>query len=120
MPQIKVRSLILAASLLVALPSIAKAATLENGTYRCIIDAFSMHLGDIEIDGSTYRGPAYDGAYEGDYRFSLSPEGAITWNGPLGGISASGTIVSSTVNDLGFDIIFKNDSGSFQTVSCHH
>jgi hypothetical protein len=118
MIRLTIKSASLAGLLLTVPFASAEAAELENGRHRCIIDAFSMHLGDIEIDGDVYRGPAYDGAYQGDYNFTVSSEGAITWSGPLGGISQAGNVVSSTVHDAGFDIIIQNDSGRFQTISC--
>jgi hypothetical protein len=114
----KTRSSIFAALVLLSVPATAKAETLRDETYRCSIGGLNIHLGDIEIDGNTYRGPAYDGNYDGDYSFSLSPDGAITWNGPLGGISEAGAIVSTTLVKDGFDIIIQNDGGNFQSISC--
>lgn len=95
------------------------AAMLENGKYRCVSNSFAMHLGDIEINGDVYRGPAYDGKYRGAYKFTVSPEGGIiNWGGPLGGISEAGSVVSSQIRRGGFDIIIQMESGNYQTVTC--
>lgn len=113
---------LLAFIIAIALLSPAAAAELADGRYRCVISSY--HLGDIEIDGSVYRGPAFDGKFEGDYPFELTEGGTINWGGPLGGISLAGKVVSTVITDAGndragFDITLQNtDSGNFQTVSC--
>jgi hypothetical protein len=94
---------------------------LPDGLYRCTIS--NMHLGDMEIAGSSFRGPAHDGKWKETYRFELAPNGVIDWGGPLGGISAAGTIVSSVLKSagkgrVGYDITIRNARGNFQTVSC--
>jgi hypothetical protein len=101
----------------------ASATQLADGRYRCVISSF--HLGDIEIEGSTYRGPAFDGQFEGDYQFEVTDGNTINWGGPLGGISSDGnTVVSTVLKDagggtVGFDITIQNARGNFQTISCY-
>src|SRR5687767_86402 len=57
----------ISAALAATFVTTASAARLPDGVYRCQMYAgnMMMHLGDIEIVGNTYRGPAFDGAYEG-------------------------------------------------------
>lgn len=100
----------------------ALAANLPNGTYVCMLG--NANLGSIEIADSIYRGPAYDGQYEGDYPYEVTDQGTINWGGPLGGLSTGGNQVASTVvTDMGggrygFDVTIQNSSGNFQTISC--
>jgi len=100
----------------------AASAELPDGRYSCWIS--SMMLGQIEIEGGVYRGPAFDGKYEGDYPFELTEAGTINWGGPLGGMSSDGnTVVSTVLKDagdgkIGFDITIQNSRGNFQTISC--
>jgi hypothetical protein len=103
----------------------ASAAQLPDGVYRCQMYAgnMMMHLGDIEILGTTYRGPAFDGAYEGSYEYELTDAGTINWGGPMGGFDSGGnTIVSSVLKRDGdraaFDVTMQLESGNFSTVSC--
>ena len=106
--------------LLSALPASA-ATLLPDGLYGCTIS--NMFLGEIEISGGTYRGPAFDGNWGDSYPFEVTEQGTINWGGPLGGISAAGKVVSSVIgnaggNRVGFDITIQNDRGNFQTISC--
>lgn len=100
----------------------AVAGTLQDGDYGCTID--NSFLGTIQIAGKVYRGPAFDGKYEGDYSYSVSDQGTIDWGGPLGGISAGGNKIASTVltdagnGRHGFDITIQNSEGNFQSISC--
>ena len=110
-----------AAALVAVLAGKASAAELADGVYNCYIS--SMMLGQIEIDGAVYRGPAFDQNWEGDYPFQVTAAGTIDWGGPLGGISAAGKVVSTVLKDagggtVGFDIMIQNDRGNFQTISC--
>lgn len=104
-------------------PSAAfSAPKLVDGIYTCTIS--DMNLGEIEIIGAKYRGPAYDQHWEGTYPFEETPEGTLNWGGPLGGISEAGTVVSTVLTDagknrFGFDITIQNKGGNFQTVSCY-
>ncbi len=113
---------VLTALFLLAGIAVAHAAGLEDGTFRCVIG--SAHLGDIKIEDGQYQGPAYDGNFEGSYPLEVTESGTINWGGPLGGISASGKIVSTVLKDagggrVGFDIMIQNDRGNFQTISCY-
>lgn len=95
---------------------------LPDGTYGCYIGSNSF-LGAIEIAGNVYRGPAFDGQYEGEYPLEVTDGGTINWGGPLGGISSSGNVVSTVLtnagnNNVGFDITIQNNEGNFQTISC--
>lgn len=109
--------------LLVSMPvPVYAAPKLADGIYRCTIS--SMHLGDMEIIGDRYRGPAYDENWEGTYVFEETDKGTINWGGPLGGISEAGIVVSTVLTDagknrFGYDITIQNKGGSFQTVSCY-
>lgn len=97
------------------------APRLKDGTYRCTIS--SMHLGDMEISGNTFRGPAYDRNWGESYTFEETPEGTLNWDGPLGGISEAGKVVSTVLKNagggsIGYDIMIQNERGNFQTISC--
>lgn len=111
------------AGALVLLAVQAHAAELADGTYRCTIGSY--HLGNIEIGGGMYQGPAFDGNYEGSYPLEVTESGTINWGGPLGGISSGGnTVVATVLKDagggtVGFDIQIQNASGNFQTISCY-
>lgn len=94
----------------------AQAAEL-GGRYTCWIGGMSMNLGTIEIDGTTYRGPAHDNEWEGDYTFETDGQ-VINWGGPLGGITLAGQVVSTVLTREGFDITIQNERGNFQTISC--
>ena len=103
----------------------ASAANLPDGTYICQLysGGMMMNLGSIEISGSTYRGPAYDGNYEGSYPFELTDAGTINWGGPMGGFDSGGNTIVSTVlvkdgNQQAFDVTMQLESGNFTTVSC--
>ena len=113
------------AALAAAFVTTASAAQLPDGVYRCQMYAgnMMMHLGDIEIAGNTYRGRAFDGAYEGSYDYELTEAGTINWGGPMGGFDSGGnTIVSSVLKRDGdreaFDVTMQLESGNFSTVSC--
>lgn len=116
------RTMLLAVpAILAAMP--AASQTLPDGLYDCWID--NMNLGQIAIQGGAYSGPAFDGNFEGAYPLTIDGP-TITWGGPLGGISASGPIVSTVINGEadgtvgGFDVIIeRSDSGNFQTVTCY-
>jgi len=108
------------ACLALAAPAAGSEARLE-GNFYCAISG--MHLGDIEITGGTHRGPAFDGQYGEAYPLTVTAEGTINCGGPLGGISAAGTVVSTVLKDagnnrIGFDITIQNEAGNFQTISC--
>ncbi len=107
----------------ISLPS--HAASLPDGVYRCSMYSGSMlmHLGDIEISGDSYQGPAYDGDYEGAYDYEVTDGGTINWGGPMGGFDSGGNEVVSTVlkrngDDIAFDVMIQLESGNFSTVSC--
>ena len=100
----------------------AQAATLADGTFRCVIG--NAHLGDIKIADGRYQGPAYDGHYGESYPLDVTDGNTINWGGPLGGISEAGTVVSTVLknagqNKVGFDITIQNERGNFQTISCY-
>lgn len=111
-----------AMGLLIALSASASAVELPDGNYECWLS--NMMLGVIQIEGDTYRGPAFDGNYEGDHTFELTDAGTINWGGPLGGMSTGGNTVTSTVlkdaggGRVGFDVQIQNARGNFQTISC--
>ena len=110
-----------AAALVAVLAGKASAAALADGVYNCYIS--SMMLGQIEIDGGVYRGPAFDGNFQGDYPCEVIGD-TVNWGGPLGGITSDGNTVVSTVlkdaggGNVGFDIMIRNARGNFQTISC--
>ena len=97
------------------------AADLADGAYVCTLSSYM--IGVIEVDGNVYRGPAFDGNYEGDYAFEVV-DNVILWGGPLGGLSSGGNRIVSTVlknaggGRVGFDITIQNERGNFQTISC--
>lgn len=99
----------------------AAAADIEDGSFTCYLG--NMVLGQIELDAGMFRGPAFDGKFEGAYPFEVTASGTINWGGPLGGLSSGGNTVVSTVlkkagDQVGFDITIQNSRGNFQTISC--
>ena len=70
-------------SLVVALPLalLATAAFAHpeapDGTYVCMMEQYLA--GDIEVAGNTYKGPAFDGRYEGTYDFEVDDFDNIHW-----------------------------------------
>ena len=100
----------------------AAAADLKDGSFTCHLG--NMVLGQIELEAGMFRGPAFDGNFEGDYPFEVTGSGTINWGGPLGGLSSDGNTVVSTVlkkagDRIGFDITVQNARGNFQTISCY-
>lgn len=120
MPLKFLRLLPILSAALAATPAVA--AELDDGTYQCTLGPAMM--GGIEIVGNTYKGPAYDGKYEGTYTFEVTDGGTINWNGPLGGLDSGGNKVVSTVltdtggGKTGFDFTIQLPSGNFSTVNC--
>ena len=107
------------------LSSAAAAANLPDATYRCEMYSGSMlmHLGDIEISGGSYRGPANDGNYGDPYPYELTDAGTINWGGPMGGFDSDGNQIVSTVlkrngDAAAFDVTLQLKSGNFSTISC--
>jgi hypothetical protein len=81
-------------------PAIAGGA-IPDGTYQCQMDG---HLnGEIVILGATYKGPNYDGEFDGTYNFAVSADN-ITWVGPLGLYN------DPTMQHLG-SMVVKDDNG---------
>ena len=100
--------------------------TLPDGSYRCevyLLGAF-LTLGDIHIKGNVYSGPAYFGAGGQGYNYQISPNGEITWLGPLGGFTSGGNSVSLTQitadgeKNASFDIIMRQADGAFTASTC--
>lgn len=100
----------------------AAAVELADGLYGCTLSSY--FLGDILIEGGTFRGPAFDGEFGDAYPFEITEGNTINWGGPLGGLSADGNQIVSTVlrnaggGKIGFDITIQNARGNFQMVSC--
>jgi hypothetical protein len=118
------RLTIVALAVLISSPALA--AALPDDTHSCNLysGGMLMNLGSIEITGNSYRGPAYDGNYEGQYSYELTDGGTVNWGGPMGGFEGDGQkIVATVVTDAGsgqtgFDITIQMPSGNFTTVSC--
>jgi hypothetical protein len=99
---------------------------LADGTYRCEVYALGLfiHLGDILIEGDSYRGPFHFGSPPEPARYELSPEGEVTWLGPLGGFTSGGNSVDltqvTTNSDkaASFDIIMREASGNYSATTC--
>ena len=100
--------------------------TLPAGSYRCevyLLGAF-LTLGDIHIKGSVYSGPSYFGAGGQGYNYQISPNGEISWLGPLGGFTSGGNSVSltqitaDTEPNASFDIIMRQADGAFTASTC--
>ena len=94
--------------------------TLQDGLYACSIGSYL--LGDMLISGPTYAGPAHEGAFTGEYTFSTDGP-TIIWDGPLGGITLAGTVVSTMIwtaadTSHGYDIMVQKPHGEINTVSC--
>lgn len=103
------------------------AALLPEGAYACTqwSGGMLMNFGKIEIEGSRYRGPGYDGKFPGGWHsYDLSPEGAVSWSGKLGALDEeSSSVVSSmlTTGDAGqtfIRVLVMTGSGSTQTIDC--
>lgn len=84
-----------------------------------------MGFGTVEIAGSTFRGPAYDGEYGPAAPYELGAEGVILWGGPFGGFDSDGYKVASTVlmpeNTPGrpfFRVTIETPRGTFQQIDC--
>jgi hypothetical protein len=73
---------------LCATPALA-AGKLPDGTYDCTLDNGYI-AGSIEIDGMTYKGPAFDGNYEGAYPFEVGDDYGLFLKGPVGGYTDPG------------------------------
>lgn len=88
-----------AALALIATPAFA-AISLPDGTYDCTMDGYIS--GSFEIVGSTYKGPAFDGNYEGTYDMVVDPDtGNITFKGPVGGYTEPGfQLIGGMVVDI--------------------
>ncbi|HEX2258087.1 MAG TPA: hypothetical protein VHG92_15570 [Afifellaceae bacterium] len=105
----------------------AGAGTLPDGEYDCSMSSggMLMGLGTVEIAGSTFRGPAYDGQYGPAAPYDVGPEGVILWGGPFGGFDTEGHKVVSTVvvaeNTSGrpfFRVTVETPRGTFQQFDC--
>jgi len=102
------------------------AGRLLNGVYHCEVYALGMfiHLGDIAIEGDSYRGPYRFGPPPKPHKYELSPEGEITWLGPLGGFTSGGNsidvtqVTSNTGKAAAFDIIMREASGNYSAATC--
>ena len=109
-------------------PAVAAPAPnrLADGTYHCEVYALGVfiHLGDIVIEGDTYRGPFHFGPPPEPHRYEMSPEGEITWLGPLGGFTSGGNSVGITQvtknseQAASFDIIMREASGNYSAATC--
>jgi len=110
------------------LPALAEPepGRLAEGTYHCEVYALGMfiHLGDIIIEGDSYRGPFHFGPPPQPQKYQLSPEGEITWLGSLGGFTSGGNsidITQVTANSdkaASFDIIMREASGNYSATTC--
>lgn len=99
---------------------------LPDGTYRCEVYMLGifLSLGEIVIRGRTYSMPGLFGGEQQSYNYQLSPDGEITWLGPLGGYTSGGNSVSLTQvtadgdDDASFDIIMRQPDGAFTASTC--
>lgn len=109
---------VLAALLLI--PRVAPAEGLPDGLYTCWLHP--MILGEMEIGGTAYRGPAFDGNWAGDFPYEVKGD-KIAWLGPLGGFAAAGQPTLSRIRTdaqgriVGFDITVLVD-GDPVTTTC--
>lgn len=111
------------ASLGSASPALAGGA-LPDGTYECTMDAYIA--GDMEIVGSTYRGPAFDRNYEsGPYEFTVDASSNIIWRGPVGGYTEPGfqligtRLTKDDAGNIGFQMEVRQDgSDNIHFVTC--
>jgi hypothetical protein len=123
------RSVVPGAALLMAVNGAQAAIAdgkLPDGSYHCEVFLLGMflHLGDISIKGHVYGGPLLLGNAQQHYNYQLSPNGEITWLGPLGGYTSGGNSVSLTQvtadgdKDASFDIIMRQPGGAFTASTC--
>lgn len=93
--------LVLAAAALGLLTVPAVAGQLPDNVYRCIL-GMDAHMGDILIEGASYRGPAYNSAYGDAYGYDVDDQYLVNWGGPLGGLTSDGNSIDLTqVFDVG-------------------
>jgi hypothetical protein len=91
---------------------------LPDGTYVCMMEQYLA--GDIEVAGNTYKGPAFDGRYEGTYDFEVDDFDNIHWGGPVGGYTEPGyTLIAPRVvsrdddDNPGIEMSVKQDPSQF-------
>lgn len=107
-------------------PADTAPSRLPDGSYRCEVYLLStfLSLGDIQIKGNVYSGPAFFGAAQQGYNYQISPEGEIAWLGPLGGFTSGGNSVTLTQvtatgeDDASFDIIMRQKDGGLTASTC--
>ena len=110
-------------SLASASPALAGGA-LPGGTYECTMDNYIA--GDMEIVGSTYKGPAFDRKYDGGpYEFAVDASNNIIWHGPVGGYTEPGfqligtRLTKSDAGTIGFQMEIRQDgSDNIHFVTC--
>ena len=110
---------IFVAAAMAAAPASAK--SIDEGTYTCMyyIGDTLLSMGDIEITGDSYRGPAYDGKYGPSYDYELTDDGYIVWRGPLGGLTSDGNQVgTSTFEDGSIAIQILPADGRPWVIGC--
>ena len=71
----------MAALVLFATPALA-GGQIPDGTYQCYMDGYLN--GEMVISDNTYKGPNYDGKYDGTFTFAVGGDNGITFNGPIG------------------------------------
>ncbi len=79
--------------------ALAQANALPAGTYSCVmlIGTQLVDFGELQIDGTSYRGPALGGDYtDGWYNYQLDAAGAVFWDGPVGPFTSDGNSISFT------------------------
>jgi hypothetical protein len=88
-----------ASFVLVLTGTAALAGPLPDGDYDCAMDSGGMLMGfgTVEIRGSEFRGPAYDGDYGPAAGYDVNAEGVVTWGGPFGTLDNGEDKVVSTV-----------------------
>ena len=109
--------------LALASPALAGGA-LPDGTYESTMDEYIA--GDMEIVGSTSKGPAFDRKYDGGpYEFLVDASNNIVWHGPVGGYTEPGfqligtRLTKSDAGTIGFQMEVRQDgSDNIHFVTC--
>lgn len=96
---------------------------LPDGTYDCMLDNGYL-AGSMEIAGNSYKGPAFDGKYDGAYPFETGPGGGLFLKGPVGGYTDPGfqfigALIAQEGDHLSIELHVKQDgSDNIHSVLC--
>lgn len=107
---------------LLAVPS-AFAGGIADGEYDCASSSSAgiMPMGKMDIDGDTYRFRPFGNVTDGYSDYSVSGT-AISWSGPMGGLTAPPSAIqdSTVTSGTSFNVRYLPRPGGYtETMSCH-